>query len=176
MSETRLPERAPSSAGAHIPRSQWMRCWLAVAPQVVQSLAQTLAQRYSVEDLSQATSGLGLLTLRDSALGQPYNLGEIPLAHAHVRLHSADRHMCEGAACVLDDRSALAQALAILDAITAAGWPGHEDAQALLAEGAHSLEETARQRRALLLATRVDFALLSTSDDDEAEEIGAPHD
>jgi alpha-D-ribose 1-methylphosphonate 5-triphosphate synthase subunit PhnG len=154
-----------------------LRCWLALPAERVLALAQRLAQTYRVEDLSLPASGLGLLTLQDGAFGQTYNLGEIPLASARVRLHSADRALCEGAACVLDDRTALGRALAILDGLCAAGWPGHEQAQALLAEGQMALEAVARQRRALLVATKVDFALLSTQEDDEESHApGAPHD
>lgn len=155
------------STPTDLPRSQWLRCWSAVEPERVQSLAQAFAERYAVEELSLAQSGLGLLPLRDSALGEAYYLGEVPLARAHVRLCAPDTAHTEGAALLLDDRASLARAMAILDGVTAAAWSGHEEARALLTEGAQRLAQTAQERRALLAATRVDFSLLGATDEED---------
>lgn len=150
------------------PRADWIRLWSVLPARQAQSLAAQLAQRYPVEDLELAQSGLGLLPLIDSALGDTYFIGEIPLARAHVRL-SHDQECAEGAATLVDDRAGLARALAILDAVLAARWPGHQDAKALLAEGAQVIEEQNQARRALLAATRVDFALLGSAEDDDEQ-------
>ncbi len=145
------------------PRADWLRLWSALPARQTQSLATQLAQTYGVEDLELPQSGLGLLPLTDSALGDTYFVGEIPLARAHVRL-SLENQTTEGAAMLLDDRAGLARALAILDGVLAARWMGHEDAEALLYEGARLIEMEQHRRRALLAATRVDFALLGTTE------------
>jgi alpha-D-ribose 1-methylphosphonate 5-triphosphate synthase subunit PhnG len=150
------------------PRADWLRLWSALPARQTQAPATQLAQRYQAEDLDLPQSGLGLLPLTDSALGDTYFVGEIPLARAHVRLRHEDQ-TTEGAATLLDDRAGLARALAILDGVLAARWPGHEDAQALLMEGARVLEAENHTRRALLAATRVEFSLLSTTEEDDDE-------
>lgn len=152
------------------PRSQWLRHWSALPQGQVKATADTLAQRHPVEDLALAQSGLGLLPLADSALGEAYFLGEIPLAQAHVRLRGDNGQTAEGAALLLDDRTGVARAMAILDAVLAARLPGHELAEALLHEGAAVVRDHERQRRALLAATRVDFSLLGSADEEDDDE------
>lgn len=149
-------------------RAQWLRLWSALPAAAVKALAADLAGQHRVEDLALPQSGLGLLPLTDSALGDTYYVGEIPLARAHVRL-TLEHQTTEGAATLLDDRAGLARALAILDGVLAARWPGHEDAAALLKEGARLVETEQHMRRALLSATRVDFALLGTTEEDDDE-------
>jgi alpha-D-ribose 1-methylphosphonate 5-triphosphate synthase subunit PhnG len=150
------------------PRRDWLRLWSALPAGRPLALAEKLTQRYPTEDLTLPQSGLGLMPLVDGALGDTYYVGEVPLARAHVRLHF-DGQSAEGAALLLDDRAGLARALAILDGVLAARWPGHEDAAALLAEGACVIDAQTGTRHALLAATRVDFSLLGTvGDDDDA--------
>jgi alpha-D-ribose 1-methylphosphonate 5-triphosphate synthase subunit PhnG len=142
------------------PRSDWARLLCALPSAEVKWAASQLARQYAIEDLTLPQAGLGLLQLRDSALADNYFLGEIPVARAHVRLTAADGRRVEGASQLLDDRAGLAQAVAILDAVLAAGLQGAEAAVSLLQRGQLRCEELAAQRRALLTATRVDFSLL----------------
>ncbi|CAM5539541.1 hypothetical protein TMEC54S_00031 [Thauera mechernichensis] len=151
------------------PRGQWLRLWSALPAAPIKALADELAGRYQVEDMALAQSGLGLMPVTDSALGDTYFIGEIPLASAHVRLANAESGQTEGAATLVDDRAGVARALAILDAVLAAGWSGADAASQLLERGAAALDEQTRQRRALLSATRVDFALLGTAGEDDDE-------
>ncbi|MBE0509287.1 MAG: phosphonate C-P lyase system protein PhnG [Chromatiales bacterium] len=150
-------------------RGQWLRLWSALSARPLKVLAEGLAERYAAEDLTLPQSGLGLLPLCDSALGDTYYLGELPLAQAHVRLHTEDGQTVEGAATLMDDRAGLARALAILDGVLAARLPGHDQAAQLLAEGAAVVAEQTRQRQALLAATRVDFSLLGSAGEDDDE-------
>jgi len=149
------------------PRSDWLRLWTALPPGRVKSVAEGVAQRYRIEDLGASPSGLGLLPLRDSALGEPYFLGEIPLARAHVRITGDAGMTAEGAAVLLDDRASIARAMAILDGALAARLPGFEPILALLEEGSRAVEAITAGRRALLAATRVDFSLLGTADEED---------
>lgn len=140
---------------------------MACPPQQVRQLANALALQHRVDDIQLPQSGLALLTLRDSAQGDPYFPGEIPLTTARVRVSARDGAVVEGAAQLLDDRATLARAIAVIDAVIAGQLQGHEAAFELLAEGATRLAEQAAQRRALLSRTRVDFSLLGTTEDEQ---------
>jgi len=142
-----------------------MRYWTNVPAERIRDLARQLGEQYQVEDLEIPQSGLGLMPLIDSALGQRYYLGEIPLAKAHVRLTDREGARTEGAAIIMDDRINLTRALAILDGVVAAAWPGHEHALELLREGKQAVHTVSADRRKLLAATRVDFSLLSAQED-----------
>jgi alpha-D-ribose 1-methylphosphonate 5-triphosphate synthase subunit PhnG len=148
-------------------RGDWMRYWTNVPAERIRELAHHLCEQFQVEDLEIPQSGLALVPLTDAAMGETYYLGEIPLAKAHVRLTDPRGGTAEGAAIVMDDRTSLIRALAILDAVTAAAWPGHDAALALLCEGKRSVEATTADRKKLLAATRVDFALLAAQEDDD---------
>jgi len=149
------------------PRTDWMRYWTNVPSDRIRELARRFTAQYQVEDLEIPQSGLALVPLVDGALGERYFLGEIPLAKAHVRLTNQAGTAVEGAAIVMDDRTNLTRALAILDGVLAAGWPGHEQAVDLLVEGAMAVRATRADRRKLLAATRVDFSLLGTEDGED---------
>jgi len=68
------------------------------------------------------------------------------------------------------DDAELARALAILDAFLAAGLPGAERVSLLLASGARLRGEEGSRRRAMLAATRVDFAMLNNADEEDGDE------
>lgn len=148
------------------PRGDWPRLLSALPATQVQQTAQALCADCAVEDLSLPNAGLALLQLRDGALGDTYFLGEVPLARAQVRLATRHGHSAEGAAQLLDDRAGLARAIAILDALLAGRLPGAEQALALLHEGSEIRQAEARERRALLQATRVDFSRLGSSEEE----------
>lgn len=150
-------------------RAQWLRLWSALPAAAVKALAADLMGQHRVEDLALPQSGLGLLPLTDNALGDTYFIGEIPLAQAHVRVTTTQGQSIEGAAILVDDRAGVARSMAILDAVLAARLAGSEAALQLLAQGEAAMMEQGRQRRALLAATRVDFALLGTSEEDDDE-------
>jgi alpha-D-ribose 1-methylphosphonate 5-triphosphate synthase subunit PhnG len=151
-------------------RAQWPRLLLACPADSVRSLARNLCEQHAVQDIQLPQSGLALLKLRDSAQGDAYYPGEVPLAIAHVRVTTSEGKSCEGAAQLLDDRASLARAIAVMDAVLAAQLPGHEEAQALIATGQIRLAEQTAQRRALLASTRVDFSLLGTSEEETEDE------
>ena len=151
-------------------RAQWPRLFLACPAESVRALARSLCEQHQVQDIQLPQSGLALLKLRDSAQGDAYYPGEVPLAIAHVRVTSSDGASVEGAAQLLDDRASLARAIAVLDAVLAAQLSGHEEAQALLTTGAARLAEQTAQRRALLSSTRVDFSLLGTTEEENDDE------
>ena len=93
-------------------RAQWLRLWSALPAAAVKALAADLAGQHRVEDLALPQSGLGLLPLTDSALGDTYFIGEIPLAQAHVRVTTTQGQSIEGAAILVDDRAGVARSMA----------------------------------------------------------------
>ena len=151
-------------------RAQWPRLLLACPVESVRSLARKLCEQHAVQDIRLPQSGLALLKLRDSAQGDAYYPGEVPLAIAHVRVTTSEGKSCEGAVQLLDDRASLARAIAVMDAVMAGKLPGHEEAQALLANAYTRLAEQTAQRRALLASTRVDFSLLGASEEENDDE------
>jgi alpha-D-ribose 1-methylphosphonate 5-triphosphate synthase subunit PhnG len=152
-----------------LPRKDWVRAWTAHAPDAVKALAERLAAGWDTRLARLPQAGLGLLTVTDGAFNEPYYLGEFPLAHCAVEIALPDGRRAEGGAQVMSDDADLAHALAVLDAVLAAGLPGADDAAALLAAGARLREQEAARRRALLAATRVDFALLNSAEDGDED-------
>lgn len=149
-----------TTAHHEIPRSHWLRLWTSLPPKRIHAIAADLEQRYRIDDVELTQTGLGLLPLTDSALGDVYFVGEIPLARAHVRIVDSQGRKEEGGAMLADDRASFARALAILDGAVAARLPGYEPAHKLLSEGASKVAQIDGDRKKMLAATRVDFSLL----------------
>ena len=89
------------------------------------------------------------------------------MTKAHVRIHSPNGKVAEGAAICMDDRVGLTRAMAILDGVLAAQLPGWERVEQSLREGEAQVQADTALRRTNLSATKVDFLLLSTLDEDE---------
>lgn len=145
------------------PRSAWTRALTAHPSERVKALASDFAKRYKVLLTSLPQAGLGQLTLLDGAFGEPYYLGEFPLATCSVEIVLPDGRVCPGATHVMTDDADLAYALAILDAVLAANLPGAELVADLVTSGLDLRRQEEEQRRLLLAATRVDFALLNAA-------------
>lgn len=154
------------SSGKDFPdRAQWPRLLMAVPAAELQQVAATLSADLAVEDMQLPQSGLGLLRLKDGALGEQYFCGEIPLARSRVRV--SDRaSSAEGAAMILDDRSDVARNIAIIDAVLSGKLEGHERVMPLLRAGAHCIGQQSAERRAMLASTLVNFSLFGTEEDD----------
>jgi len=160
----------PETAGqqqALAPRHQWPRCLLAVDAREVRAAAEQFEQAFLIEDVQLPQSGLGLMKIRDGAMGELYFPGEIPLATARVRMLAADQTWYEGAAQVMDDRASLARAIAVLDGVLANQLPGYETLIPLLQKGQNRLATQAKERKALLETTRVNFSSLGHYEEDD---------
>lgn len=149
-------------------RAQLPRLLLALDEVEVCATLERLTASYRIEDITLPQAGLGLLKLRDGAFHEDYYPGEIPLATAHVALR-ANGMRAEGAAQVLHDSAPLARAIAIADAIFAAGLPETAALQPLLQKGQARVTEQAARRKKMLARTRVDFALLGTAEENDDE-------
>lgn len=163
-----------TSSVSSTPREQWARCWLAAPREAFLAAAQTARDGLDVQYLSLPQNGLALLPLKDGAYHETFNLGEIPLARVRLALTrrgaSGKGEETRGGACVMEDDMECVEALALADALLAAGWPEAEPFEALLADGERAIERQTAERKALLSATTVDFSLLGMTDDDETEE------
>ncbi len=150
-------------------RKHWI--WALTAHPVpdLHALAERLAVGCDVRLTRLPQAGLGLLQLADGALHEPYYLGEFPLSTCSLELALADGRRAAGGAQVMADDAALARSLAILDAVLAARLPGWEAVSAQVHSGTARRDEEARRRRAVLAATRVDFALLGNVGEDDDE-------
>lgn len=151
-------------------RSQWPRQLMAVPAAEVIAVAATLASQHRVEDVTLPQAGLALMQLRDSALNEAYCPGEIPLASARVILTTIDGTQHEGAAQVMHDSAKFARAVAVIDAALAAQLPGSEAVEPLLNRGAALLAQQSVSRKKMLVHTRVDFALLGTTEEEDGDE------
>jgi len=151
-------------------RAQLPRLLMALPEDEVIGAAASFAKQYTIEDIKLPQAGLGLMQLKDSALQEGYFLGEIPLATAHVVLTDAQQNRTEGAAQIMHSEASLARAIAIMDAVVSAKLNGHERVTQLLARGLTVLTEQQSSRKKMLARTRVDFSLLSSAEEEDADE------
>lgn len=151
------------------PRGTWVQTLTALPVEELHELSEELASQHAVTDVSLPQSGLALVQMRDGAFREPWYLGEVPLARAHVRVRAPDGREAEGAAQVLDDRAGLARTLALLDAVLAARLPGFERVAALIERGRARRAAEHDERRQILTRTRVDFATLGAAEEETDE-------
>lgn len=154
----------------NLERKDWIRALTAHPTPALHALAAQLADECAVKMISLPQAGLGLLQLKDGAFHEPYYLGEFLLSSCHLELTLVDGRWAEGGAQVMADDAELARSLAILDVILAARFPGWEIVSEHIASGAQQRSEADRRRTAMLAATRVDFAMLNNTEDDDDED------
>jgi alpha-D-ribose 1-methylphosphonate 5-triphosphate synthase subunit PhnG len=151
-------------------RKHWVRALTAHSSQTLAALAEELRSGCEVHWTRLPQAGLGLMTLADGAFREPYYLGEFPLATCSVDLVCGAGRRAAGGVQVMSDDATLAQSLAILDAILAARFAGWERIAAHIETGSALRAEEDRRRRAMLVSTRVDFALLSNANENTEED------
>jgi alpha-D-ribose 1-methylphosphonate 5-triphosphate synthase subunit PhnG len=143
-------------------RHLWIQALAEVPEAEIKAIADQAKSLYLLRHLSLPEEGLSLLKLKDGALGEPYYLGEFPVASAHVELVDENKkRTVAGGAHVLHDSADYAVDLAVCDALLAGSWPGWEEVSRLLDVGQDKLKEKKRRRKSMLARTRVDFDLLS---------------
>lgn len=149
----------------NVPRSDWGRSLIVLPADELKAVAGRIASIHTIEDVSLPQAGLALLQLCDGAFHEPFYLGEVPLARAHVRVRTADGGEFYGGAALLDDRVQLVRSIAVLDAILAARLPSWEAVAEMVERGMAVHAQWAAQRGAILAHTRVDFSLLGQLDE-----------
>lgn len=154
----REARRELASLVALLPRGEVMSC------------AAEIARTTSPRAVTPAKAGLGQVRLREQVLGDVFNLGEVCVSTATVALTLDGGRTVTGGATVMVDDVELARSAAVMDAAMAAAeaeWAGPADrARArpvleLLDRGRKVRVERDGLRRAMMVATRVDFALLN---------------
>lgn len=141
-------------------------CDLLLVPRAeVIALAERLAQGCAIEHRIVPRAGSWLLRLTEGVRGDQWFIGEVPAAQAAISLRHPERGEARGAAVLLFADAELAAAIAVLDAVARASWPGHEAVAALAARGAACRCRAEAVRAAIREATRVVFSELGSEDD-----------
>lgn len=149
-------------------REEWISVLNLVPDEALREVVDNVSADWIIKPKALPQAGLGLLKMRDSALGEPFYLGEFPLSTCWLSISTQDAQTAEGAALIMDDRIEQAERLAICDAVLSAKLPGWEAVAQLVSLGADRKEIIEKERKAILARTRVDFSLLDDAGDDDA--------
>jgi len=155
---------------SEIPREQWVAALSKVPEQTVRKILTGLITDWRINAKTLPQSGLGMLKMRDSALGDDYYMGEFPLATCWVSVHTNQGQEAEGAAWIMDDSIERAEQMALCDAILSAPLSGWEQVLELLQLGVEIQAQESRERKSLLVKTRVNFSLLDDSEEQAGEQ------
>lgn len=151
-----------------IEREEWLSALSLISDAAISEAIDRLPADWVIKPRALPQAGLGLLKLRDSALGEPFYLGEFPLSSCWLSITTQEGLTAEGAALIMDNHIERAEQLAICDAVLAARLPGWEAFAALVSQGLERKRAIANERKAILARTRVDFSLLDEAGDDHA--------
>ena len=143
-----------------LPREQWVAALSKVPEQRVRNTLDRVTQHWNIKAKTLPQCGLGMLKMRDSALGGDYYMGEFPLATCWLSVHTDQGKTAEGAAWIMDDNDERAEQMALSDAILSSRLPGWEQILDLLEMGTRIQAGEAKERKSLLAKTRVNFSLL----------------
>jgi alpha-D-ribose 1-methylphosphonate 5-triphosphate synthase subunit PhnG len=138
----------------------WLRALSALEPEKLTAQVAALTEKWHITDRSLPQSGLAMLKIRESAGGEPFYLGEIPLTTTWLEIRDPDGGEAQGAAQIMADNLDLARTLAICDGILAKKLVGHEIVRSLVRQGWQRCQAEDQKRRTMLATTRVDFSLL----------------
>ena len=143
-----------------LPREQWVSALSAVPEIELAELVKSFSAQWQVKPLALPQAGLGMLKLKDGALGESFYMGEFPVATCRLVIITEDDQTAEGAALIMDDRVERAEQMAMCDAVLSAQLPGREKVARLIDKGIKLQQKLALERKSLLAKTRVDFSLL----------------
>ena len=152
-----------------INRNQWLSALCALPVDTVLSTTTELSKGWKIRPKIIPQSGLGLVKLNDSAMNEPFFLGEIPISSAWIEVTTPEGQQAEGAAQLMDDQIEWAEAYALCDAILSAHLPGWKQIEAMVYEGMQLREAIKIERKRLLAHTQVDFSLLDEAGGDNAD-------
>jgi len=150
-----------------IKRHDWPRALATQSTKQLTAVLNEMTARWTITPVQLPQTGLAMLQLRDSAFNDPYFLGEIPLASAWINLRTEADKEYQGAAQLMDDDQEKIEALAVCDAILAYQLPGWQALYQLVEIGMAALTQEQQLRKAMLAKTRVDFALLNATEQDD---------
>ncbi|MGC9423697.1 phosphonate C-P lyase system protein PhnG [Vibrio sp.] len=150
-----------------VPRSHWIRALKLVPIDEIKVVIDTVIHQFTVSYKSLPQSGLGVLQTKDTAMHEPYFLGEFPVATSWVCLTDAQGNAFEGAAQLMDDDENLASLFAVCDAILANNLESCNKLIDLVEMGEYKFQQEASTRKAMLGSTAVDFSLLGATEEEE---------
>jgi len=150
-----------------LPREAWASALSAVPKDSLSAVIDRFPSSWKIRPKALPQAGLGMLKMRDSALGDAFYLGEFPLATCWVTVVTEAGDTAEGATLIMDDRIERAEQLALCDAVLSARLPGWQRVAELVELGVERRNEWARERKSMLARTRVDFSLLDDVGDDD---------
>lgn len=156
-----------------LPREQWVAVLSKVPEEKLSDLVSSFPSTWEVVPKVLPQSGLGLLKLRDSALGEEFFLGEFPLSSCWISITTESGEKAEGAAWIMDDRQQRVEELALCDAVLSARLHGWQQVADLIKEGLAISNKIELERKSILAKTRVDFSLL---EEVGFEGVGEDHD
>ncbi len=128
------------------------------------------SERYLIRRMQLSESGLYLLQMADSVQGDPFILADVPVSMASVGLYCReedDFHL--GTAVIMRDDPALAEYIAVGDAVLRNRLEGWESWADLVEIGMIRLNQTRNDRRGILARSRVDLSMLSQAGESEEE-------
>jgi alpha-D-ribose 1-methylphosphonate 5-triphosphate synthase subunit PhnG len=151
-----------------INRRELTKIVLSLPQKKVMNLYHELKDNYEISDIDLPQSGLAPLKMIDTAFGEPYYIGEIPIATAYVLVKDQNEKQGKGAAVILDDRSLIARVVAVIDAIFFNELSDFEVLIPFLNEGLKNLKKEESFRKKIVNKTKVDFSLLNQISEDES--------
>lgn len=143
-------------------------CLMAAKRDEVLGLAEQLAEGWQLSPLQASgisENGLALLQWQDSVMHQRFFLGEIPISSAALAMTDSHGKSYEGGAIIMKEDSQLVQAIAVMDIVWRHQLPGFEQIAKLVATGALVRSQNDSVRKQILARTRVDFSLLSSTEE-----------
>ncbi|MBE0471008.1 MAG: phosphonate C-P lyase system protein PhnG [Methyloprofundus sp.] len=150
-----------------VPRSLWMRALSQVSVTEIKAVVESVINEFSVSYKSLPQSGLGVLQTKDTAMYEPYFLGEFPVAISWVVLTNSSGQAFEGAAQLMGDDENVASLFAVCDAILAHNLMGCDKLADLVELGEFKFSQEMSARKAMLGSTAVDFSLLGMTEEEE---------
>jgi alpha-D-ribose 1-methylphosphonate 5-triphosphate synthase subunit PhnG len=141
-------------------REEWVGVLNLVPDSALHEVVDSFPGEWLIKPKSLPQAGLGMLKMRDSAFGEPFYLGEFPLATCWITVTTQEGNSAEGAALIMDDQIERAEQIALCDAVLSSKLPGWQKVQDLIDHGKCLKEKQAIERKAMLALTRVDFSLL----------------
>lgn len=148
-------------------REQWVSALRLVPEHELQALVARLPN-WHIRPVTLPQSGLGMMRVKDSALGEDFYLGEFPIASCQIEITTETGNKAQGAAWLMDDKQERAEQMAICDAILSAKLAGWEEVAALIERGEQLKHQQNLVRKSLLAKTRVDFSLLEDVGESDA--------
>ena len=143
-----------------VPEEFWVVSLREVSTEELSDLLDFLKKDLEIKVLQLPESGLDLIKMRDSVLGEAFYLGELSVSQCQVEVHSLIGDETQVGFCkIMEDSPQLAESFAIFDALLRMeiSFPILDE---FLVCGYKIWQEKQEKRKEILARTKVDFSLL----------------